>query len=158
MRQLWGGMQEHQLVHIDFDEISRLWRLELAGHIVGPSLFELFRDHITGHLNNFVCPYQTAHYIYALVKAGEIELADNLVTQAEAESEQMQPQEQQTWQLALVFLKGVNAFVNEDYHLAAVHLESSIADINRYRGSDGEMGLNAALTHLNCIGIHFYEN
>ena len=106
MRQLWGGMQEHQLVHIDFDEISRLWRLESAGHIVGPSLFKLFRDHITGHLNNFVCPYQTAHYIYALVKAGEIELAD----------------------------------------------------INRYGGSDGEMGLNAALTHLNCIGIHFYEN
>ena len=157
MRQLCGGMQEHQFVHIDFDVISLLWRQELACHIVDPS-FELFRDYITGHLNNFVSPYQTAHYIYALVKVGEIELADNLVTQAEAESEQMQPQEPQTWQLVLVFLKGVNAFVNKDYHLAAVYLKSSIADINRYGGSDGEIGLNAALTHLNCIGIHFYEN
>ncbi|PCI42100.1 MAG: hypothetical protein COB51_13420 [Moraxellaceae bacterium] len=150
MRQLWDGMQEHQFVHIDFDVISLLWRLELAGHTVNPSLFALFRDHLTDHINHFVCPYQTAHYIYALVKAGEIELADNLVIQAEKESERMQPQEQQTWRLALVFLKGVNAFVNEDYHLAASYLESSIADINRYGGSDGQIDLFYQ-TYLYCL-------
>lgn len=129
---LWAGMLEHKFVHIDFDVISILWRLELYGHPTAPTRFNVFSDHLNAHLDNFVCGYQVAHSIYVLVKAGQSERVKGLLSQWLREG--IDPS-------AYKFLHAINHFARGDFKEAADGLENLLPQIPSFGGSDGQIDL-----------------
>ena len=150
MDQLWKGMIQNQFVHVDFDVVSLLWRLQLAGHNNNPETFTLFKGHFDAHINNLVCPYQTAHYLYALIKGGENENARELLAQVKIEINFYSEDVKSIWENAIPFLDAVDAFGREDYELAARKFDTIITDVNQFGGSDGQIDLFYQ-TYLHCL-------
>jgi hypothetical protein len=140
---LWLGMCEHQFVHIDFDIISLLWRLDLAGRPAPSFRFSIFAEHLEPHLNNYVCAYQVAHYLFVLVKSGDTPRAESLIEQIEKEGTASPP--------ALVFLNSIVLFSRQEYQSAALMMGQVLENIPSFGGSDGQIDLFYQ-TYFHCLG------
>lgn len=129
---LWPGLLEYKLVHIDFDVISTLWRLELYGLSIPEERYQIFNSHLDGHWDNFLCGYQVAHSVFALVRAGNAQRVNDLLQRFDREKIDAN---------SLKFLKAINRFANEEFKQAADDLEDLLEAIPQFGGSDGQIDL-----------------
>lgn len=94
-RHVWGrtpGMVVEQL-----DAIAFLWRAEMAGVDVDHARFQSIVPHILPLADTLFMPFVTAHYAYALARAGENEALEQMLGRVNERAEGTDPEARRAW-------------------------------------------------------------
>jgi hypothetical protein len=132
-----GDPQEH------VDAISLLWRLELAGGDAAGE-WAAIAPHVAARAGEQVFPFLTAHYAYALARAGESEQARAACAAMLAYGDCQQGRARQAWRVVGVpLVQGCIALAEGDATRSASLLAPIAADLACVGGSDAQNDLFA---------------
>lgn len=136
---IWGNLPD--LVGEQIDAISLLWRLEMHGQTVPASIWEDIAKHVKAHESDGTVLFNTAHFVYALERAGRStrELLDCVQEQAKDAPECQRA----VWQdVGASLLPAVQACARRDFQ-ACLQCYGPIAqgDFLRGGGSDAQCAL-----------------
>jgi len=127
------------LVIQQLDAISLLWRLEMGGFEVPYGIWVQIGKEIFENSKQSYIGFNSAHYIYALARAG---MQDELKRSMELNkgfSKKISGSEQQVWdKIAIPLFEASAAFAGENYQQASLTLKPIIDNIIRVGGSDAQ--------------------
>jgi len=92
---VWGlspGMVVEQL-----DAIAFLWRAEMAGAEVEAARYRAITPHVRPLAETLFMPFVTAHYAYALARAGEDDALDQLLARVDARAAEPDAEARRVW-------------------------------------------------------------
>jgi tetratricopeptide (TPR) repeat protein len=118
--------------------ISLLLRLDLQGVEVGNRWQEL-SIYLPPRLHEHALPFQDLHYVYALARADQLDLAQEMVSSMEAHTLTVQPSLQKVWQeVALPAAQGVVAHAIHDWQKSVQQLKSVLPRLHEVGGSKAQ--------------------
>lgn len=135
---IWGFDAADPQEHVD--AISLLWRLELAGAAVGDAWAPIAAA-VAPRAAEPVFPFLSAHYAYALTRAGEHDAVAAALARLHAQAAGDRPPARIWRRLGLPLLHGVVAAATGDHARAATLLEPLLDEMPRAGGSDAQNDL-----------------
>lgn len=121
--------------------ISLLLRLELRGQDVGDRWRELV-PYLQERIHEHALPFQDLHYIYALQRANQADLANEMLLSMQAYAKTVKPYLQQTWaEVALPAAKGMVAYAKRDWESAIAQLRFALPRLYQLGGSHAQRDL-----------------
>ncbi|KTD61754.1 tetratricopeptide repeat protein [Legionella spiritensis] len=135
--EIFGTMPD--TVSEQIDAISLLWRMDMAG-LPQDTLFQSLLPHLKQHPFEHYTGFNSAHFIYCLVRNGEMKLADTSLKTIEAHA-RSQPKGcgQNLWRnLVFPSCKGIYYFAQQDYKTAQETLAPVIENYLQMGGSDAQ--------------------
>ena len=134
------------------DAISLLWRLEMGGYEVPFDLWQQLGSEVIENSKQSYIGFNTAHYIYALARAG---MQDELKQSMEINkkfSNKISGSEQRVWnKIAIPLFEASAAFAGENYQQASLTLKPIIDNIIKVGGSDAQDDLFRQMYLLSLI-------
>ena len=137
-RRIWGFVPDDPQEHID--AISLLWRLELAGADAGDAWAPIAAA-VTARAGDPIFPFLSAHYGYALARAGQHDAAAAPLAALRAHGERATGDAARAWRVGVSLVQGVVAFAAGDCGRAATLLEPLLPDMPCAGGSDAQNDL-----------------
>ena len=137
-RHIWGkAWQESSKDQVG--AISLLLRLELRGIDVGDR-WEQIAPYLTVRIHEHALPFQDLHYVYALARAGKVELVNEMLFSMQAYTRRS-PQ-LKTWiEVALPGARGMNAHARGDWGNAIAQLSPILSRLHEIGGSHAQRDL-----------------
>lgn len=137
---IWGradqGFPKDQV-----NAIALLLRLELKNVDVGDR-WQKLAPHLKPRIHEHALPFQDLHYVYALAKAGKIDLAIEMLSSMEAYTKRANPYIQKTWrEVALPVAKGMIAHALGNWKKAIAELGISLPRLSEVGGSHAQLDL-----------------
>lgn len=121
--------------------ISLLLRLELRGVDVGDRWEELV-THLLPRIHEHALPFQDLHYIYALARAGRVELVNEMLFSMQAYARKALPYIQKIWvEVAIPASQGMAAHARGDYSRAFCELRPVLSRLHEIGGSHAQRDL-----------------
>lgn len=121
--------------------ISLLLRLELRGVDVGDRWQNLI-SYLGARIHEHALPFQDLHYVYALARAGKIELVNEMLLSMQAYSKQALPYMQRIWtEVAVPAAWGMAAHANRDWERAIAQLRPILSRLHEIGGSHAQRDL-----------------
>lgn len=137
---VWGGAWKESCKD-QVGAISLLIRLELRGVAVGDRWVKL-AEYLGDRLHEHAIPFQDLHYVYALTKAGRIDLASQMVESMKAAAQGFSGQTQVVWQtIAIPAAVGMIAHSTGDWEKAAAELRLALPHLYQVGGSRAQHDL-----------------
>lgn len=134
---VWGispGMVVEQL-----DAIAFLWRAEMAGVAVDPSRYREIVPHVLPLAETLFMPFVTAHYAYALARAGEVDAVENLLAHVDARAAAWDAEARRVWApVGRSIIHGTVALANENGLAAAQWFDPVMDRMTIIGGSDAQ--------------------
>lgn len=122
--------------------ISLLLRLEMQGVAVDERRWQELMPHLLPRMHEHRLPFQDLHYIYALARAGQAELANEMLASMESHSATLEPLRQAVWsEVALPAAHGLIAYAKADWKAAILHLQSVLPRLYQVGGSHTQRDL-----------------
>lgn len=136
-------LREKPYINIQhFDAISLLWRLEMGGYEVPITIWKSISDIVIENSSDCYIPFNSAHYIYALTRAGKNEDLSKSLSTIEESISNKTGHERQVWEsTGLPLLQACSSFAKENYLDSASLLEPIICNIEAVGGSDAQVDL-----------------
>ena len=136
-RHVWGrAVKDYTQCHVD--AIALLVRLELRGVDVGDR-WHTVSAYLPEHIHDHILPLIDVHYAYALVRSGQIALADTLIDSMQAYAAIAQPSTQSTWTtVVLPTAQGMIAHAQGDCSSAIAHLRPTLDRLQAVGGSHAQ--------------------
>ena len=137
-RHIWGkAWQESSKDQVG--AISLLLRLELRGVDVGDR-WEQLTPYLKARIHEHALPFQDLHYVYALARAGKVELVNEMLFSMQAYARKL-PQ-RKTWiEVALPAAKGMKAHATGDWGKAIALLSPILSRLHEIGGSHAQRDL-----------------
>jgi hypothetical protein len=127
------------LVVEQLDAIAFLWRAEMAGIAVEATRWQSILPHVRTTWPTLFMPFVSAHYAYALARAGDLEAADALLRLADARAAQDDDEALRVWRPAgRAVVRAAAALGSGDARAAARELEPVMPLVTRIGGSDAQ--------------------
>ncbi len=127
------------LVVEQLDAIAFLWRAEMAGIPVQPDQWAKFLPYIEPLCETLFMPFSTAHYAYALARAGDSEVLNRLLAAVEARATESDPEALRVWKPAGRGIVRAAACLGQDRAAeAAEAFEPAMPFMTRIGGSDAQ--------------------
>lgn len=137
---VWGRARK-DYARDQINAISLLWRLNLRGVDVGGRWQEL-AAYLHPRLHEHIVPFLDLHYIYALIRGGQLDWAAEMLMSMEAYAETALPSARQTWtEVALPTALGVVAYAQGDWQDAISQLEPVLPRLQETGGSHAQRDL-----------------
>lgn len=92
---VWGRSPE--MVVEQVDGIAFLWRAEMAGVEVEPERFRAIIPYVMPLAGTLFMPFVTAHYAYALARAGEMGTLEDLLARVDVRAAEADPEARRVW-------------------------------------------------------------
>jgi hypothetical protein len=137
-QRIWGFVPDDPQEHVD--AISLLWRLELAGADAGDAWAPIAAA-IAPRAGEAVFPFLSAHYAYALTRAGEHATAAAAQAALRDHASRCSGDAARIWRIGLPLVQGVVAAAAGDHARAATLLEPLLPDMPCAGGSDAQNDL-----------------
>ena len=135
--QIWGRASK-EYSQCQIDAISFLLRLELRGVDVGTRWQEIG---LTGRIHEHILGYLDLHYIYALTRAGQDELVDEMLKSIQAYSD-AKSYIRKTWaEVALPAARGMVAHARGDWSTTVAALSAALPRLHETGGSHAQRDL-----------------
>ena len=136
-RHVWGrAAKDYTQCHVD--AISLLLRLELRGVDVGDR-WQMVGASLPEHVDDHILPLIDVHYAYALVRSGQMDLADRLIDSIRAHTTIAKPFVQTAWtEVALPTAQGLIAHAQGDWSTAIAYLRSALPKLQAVGGSHAQ--------------------
>ena len=139
-RQVWGRAQTSSPKD-QVGAIALLLRLELRGVDVGDRWRSLAHS-LLPRIHEHALPFQDLHYIYALVRAGKADCAQDMLLSLEAHAQTCTPPLQQAWaNVALPAARGMVAHAQANWQQAIAHLKPVLPKLWAIGGSHAQRQL-----------------
>jgi tetratricopeptide (TPR) repeat protein len=136
---VWGHMPEVSLEQID--AVSLLWRMEMAD-MPHDDLLNKVTEKLGPHVYQHYIGFDTAHYVYALSRMGNIEATEKIIREAIDYAHTLQPSYKNIWlNICVPLFKGTYAFAQKHYKEACTHLTPILPLIAAVGGSDAQIEL-----------------
>jgi hypothetical protein len=133
---VWGFDPADPQEHVD--AISLLWRLELAGADVGDAWASIATA-VAARAEEQIFPFLTAHYCYALARAGQNEAAAAACAGMRAYGERRHDTARHAWrEIGVPLVQGCIALAGGDATRAALLLDPIAGDLACAGGSDAQ--------------------
>ena len=124
------------------DAISLLWRLEMAGFDVPEDDWSSLAESVVENSQVSHIAFNTAHYVYALGRAGQTDVVDQALDHAAQHADRQGGGQSTVWRtVGIPLLRGTAAFAQGRYKEAAEDLEAIEADVWQVGGSDAQVDL-----------------
>jgi tetratricopeptide (TPR) repeat protein len=121
--------------------IQVLLRLELRGIDVGKR-WEKLVPYLTRRIHEHALPFQDLHYVYALARAGQIELVNEMLLSMNEYAKTAKPYMQRTWiEVVLPAAQGMVAHARGHWETASVQLGSTLSYLYAIGGSHAQRDL-----------------
>jgi len=134
---VWGRTPDSVVEQLD--AIAFLWRAEMAGVAVEAERWRSILPHIRGAWPVLFMPFVSAHYAYALARAGDVEAAGALLSLADARAAQDDDEALRVWRPAgRAIVHAAAALGSGDARAAAGELEPVMPLVARIGGSDAQ--------------------
>ncbi len=134
---VWGlspGMVVEQL-----DAIAFLWRAEMAGVEVDDSRYRAIVPHVLPLAETLFMPFVTAHYAYALARAGENDALENLLTRVDARAGESDAEARRVWApVGRAIIRGTAALGRGETAAAVDWLDPVMDRMTLIGGSDAQ--------------------
>lgn len=139
-RHIWGkAWQESAKDQVG--AISLLLRLELTGIDVGDR-WEQLAPYLTVRIHEHALPFQDLHYVYALARAGKVELVNDMLFSMQAYTQKTSPHLQKTWiEVALPAARGMANHAGGDWEKALAQLSPILSRLHEIGGSHAQRDL-----------------
>lgn len=137
-RHIWGkAWQESSKDQVG--AISLLLRLELRGIDVGDR-WEQISPYLTARIHEHALPFQDLHYVYALARAGKVELVNEMLFSMQAYTRKLP--HRKTWiEVALPAAKGMKAHATGDWGKVLALLSPILSRLHEIGGSHAQRDL-----------------
>jgi tetratricopeptide (TPR) repeat protein len=137
---IWGrAVKDYSQCHLD--AIALLLRLELRGVEVGNRWQEV-GAYIPAHIHDHVLSLIDVHYIYALARAGQTELATEMLQSIQTFAETVKPPMQATWaEVTLPTAAGMLAHAVGNWSAAIANLSAALPRLHQIGGSHAQRDL-----------------
>lgn len=137
---IWGDGEDESVREL-INSISLLLRLELRGIDVGSRWQEIAAG-LYPRLHEHAIAFLDLHYIYALVKGGQLEWANQMLESMEDYAQKALPYAQRTWQeVTLSAARGMIAHAQANWQNAIAYLEPILPEIYTVGGSHAQRDL-----------------
>lgn len=134
---IWGKAQKSSPKD-QVGAISLLLRLELKGTDVGVRWQEL-STYLVPRIHEHALPFQDLHYVYALTRANQLNLAREMILSMELHALTVQPNLQKVWQeVALPVAKGAIAHAIHDWKKSVRLLKPVLSRLHEIGGSKAQ--------------------
>lgn len=132
-------MKTPDMVVEQLDSIAYLWRAEMAGIDIPQDRWMDLLPHISLPSRTLFMPFASAHYAYALARAGENDGLAELLTLAERRSMQSDAEAKRVWApTGLSVVRAAAAHGGGDFSLAAQEFTAALPRITHIGGSDAQ--------------------
>ncbi|WP_009630856.1 tetratricopeptide repeat protein [Synechocystis sp. PCC 7509] len=137
-RHIWGKAW-HESSKDQVGAISLLLRLELRGVDVGDR-WEQLTPYLTARIHEHTLPFQDLHYVYALARAGKVELVNEMLFSMQAYIRKLP--HRKTWiEVALPASLGMKAHATGDWGKAITLLSPILSRLHEIGGSHAQRDL-----------------
>ncbi len=134
---IWGKAQKNAPKD-QVGAISLLLRLELKGLNIGRRWREL-SDYLAARIHEHALPFQDLHYVYALARANQLDLAREMLSSMEAHALTVQPCLQSAWQeVAIPAARGAIAHAIQDWKKSARAFKPILHRLHEIGGSKAQ--------------------
>lgn len=134
---VWGKTPD--MVVEQLDSIAFLWRAEMAGLPVDPARYHSIVPHILPLAETLFMPFVTAHYAYALGRAGENAAVESLLNKVDERAAQDDPEARWAWApVGRGIIHGSAALSRDDSASATAWLDPVMDRMTRIGGSDAQ--------------------
>ncbi len=144
----WQVVKDHillitpDMVLEQYDTISFLWRLEMAGHVVEQTIWQDVAKHVALHANDVYIPFLTAHYAYALQRANQTDVIQAMQAKVAESMAQTPVQQRAIWEKAGLPLIAASLAQAKGDHKRVVELLTPIMQcVGSVGGSDAQTDL-----------------
>jgi len=137
---VWGGAWKESSKD-QIGAISLLLRLELRGVDVGTRWEEL-AAYLTVRIHEHALAFQDLHYVYALARAGQVDLLTEMLLSMQAYANSSLPYIQKTWvEVALPAARGMAAHARRDWQRVVAQLRPILSRLYAIGGSHAQRDL-----------------
>ena len=134
---VWGKTPDSVVEQVD--AIALLWRAEMAGVAVGAERWQSILPHVRNAWPTLFMPFVSAHYAYALARAGDAEAAGALLRLADARAAQDDDEARRVWRpVGRAVVHASAALGSDDARTAAGELDPVMPVMTRIGGSDAQ--------------------
>lgn len=134
---VWGHAPE--LVVEQLDGIAFLWRAEMAGVEVDAARYRAIVPHILPVAGALFMPFVSAHYAYALARAGEREALDDLLARVDVRAAEEDAEARRVWgPVGRSIIRGSAVLGSGDAAAAAEWFDPVMDRMMRIGGSDAQ--------------------
>lgn len=134
---VWG--RTPGLVVEQLDAIAFLWRAEMAGAEVETARYRDIAPHVVPLAGTLFMPFVTAHYAYALARAGEDDALDDLLARVDARTEESDAEARRVWApVGRQIVRGAASLGGGDATNAAEWLDPVMDRMTLIGGSDAQ--------------------
>lgn len=134
---VWG--RTPGLVVEQLDAIAFLWRAEMAGVDVDPAHYREIVPHVLPLAGTLFMPFVTAHYAYALARAGEGDALDDVLARVDARGGEPDAEAQRVWApVGRQIVRGAALLGGGDAASAAEWLDPVMDRMTLIGGSDAQ--------------------
>jgi hypothetical protein len=134
---VWGNMPELSLEQAD--AISLLWRMEMAD-MPQDDLLKKVTEKLGNHVYQQYIGFDTVHYVYALARTGNIQAANQVISDAVRYANTLQSSYKNLWlNICVPLFEGVAAFAQAHYQKAYTHLAPILPMLAKVGGSDAQI-------------------
>lgn len=144
--------------------ISLLLRLELREIDVGDR-WQKLGAYLTARIHEHALPFQDLHFVYALARAGQVDLVSEMILSMQARAHQALPAIQQIWvEVAVPAARGMAAHAQADWSTAIAELKPILPRLHNLGGSHAQRDLFEQVyldawlrAEPNCEALHLLE-
>lgn len=134
---IWGNMPELSLEQID--AIALLWRMEMAD-MTQDDLLKKVTAKLGPHVYQQYIGFDTAHYVYALARAGETQAAQQVIHKAIEYAHTRPEAAQKLWlSICVPLFQGIFAYAQGHYQAAYNLLVPILPVLAQVGGSDAQI-------------------
>jgi len=134
---VWGHSPE--MVVEQLDSIAFLWRAEMAGVEVDPARFQAIVPHVKPLADMLFMPFVTAHYAYALARAGERDALEDMLALVDGRAAKADPEARRVWDpVGRAIIRGSATLGQGDAAAAAKWFDPVMDRMTRIGGSDAQ--------------------
>jgi tetratricopeptide (TPR) repeat protein len=134
---VWGHAPE--MVVEQLDGIAFLWRAEMAGVEVETERYRVIVPHVLPVAGTLFMPFVSAHYAYALARAGEGEALEEMLAKVDARAADDDAEARRVWApVGRAIIRGAAALGAGDAGAAAEWFDPVMDRMTRIGGSDAQ--------------------
>jgi len=132
-------MTTPDMVVEQLDSIAFLWRAEMAGVDIPESRWRELVPHIAPVSTALFMPFATAHYAYALARAGEKDALQAMLAATAARANDNDAEARRVWRpTGLTIINASAALGAQEYEVAANRFEIGMPRLTEIGGSDAQ--------------------
>jgi tetratricopeptide (TPR) repeat protein len=121
--------------------IQILLRLELRGVDIGKRWEELV-PYLTARIHEHSLPFQDLHYVYALARASQTELVNEMLLSMQAHAKNVKSYVQKTWaEVVVPAAQGIVAYAKQEWENAIAYLRPTLLRLHEIGGSHAQRDL-----------------